>query len=198
MKRFLSLVMTMILLLSTYAFAESATATLAEMYAEAELLMAQGDYTNAAAKFEGMGSYSDASQMAMYCKAIEAAETLQMFDVAIEAFNQLGDFKDSKQMATYYEARKYQSAAEGLLPDSFMSVDNPTSDLSDDNSEPENIDESLQPDFSLSDMSDEDLTSAKEYYEEAYKKYAELALFKDCMSRLQNCTEMLTIIKKLL
>ena len=94
------------------AYSESATSTLQEMYAQAELSMATGDYSGAAAQFEALGAYSDASQMAMYCKAIAAAETLGMYDIAVSAFNDLGDFKDSKQMAVYYTARSYQAVGD--------------------------------------------------------------------------------------
>lgn len=110
MKKILVLVLALILALPMVANSESATATLQEMYAQAELLMAQGDYTGAAAKFEALGAYSDASQMTMYCKAIAAAETLGLYSMAIDAFNDLGDFKDSKQMAKYYEGRAYEAS----------------------------------------------------------------------------------------
>ena len=65
MKKILVLVLALILALPMVANSESATATLQDMYAQAELLMAQGDYTGAAAKFEALGAYSDASQMTM-------------------------------------------------------------------------------------------------------------------------------------
>ena len=108
MKRFAALFVTIILLLSS-ACAESATAALQELYAQGELLMVQGDYAGAAAKFEALGTYSDASQMAMYCKAIAAAETLGLYSMAVDAFNDLGDFKDSRQMAKYYDGRRYEA-----------------------------------------------------------------------------------------
>lgn len=101
-----------LLLLFSSAAAESA-ATLDVLYKSAELLMVQGDYTGAAAKFDAMVSYSDASQMAMYCKAIAAAESLGLYSVAVDTFKGLGEFKDSPQMAIYYTARSYQAIAEG-------------------------------------------------------------------------------------
>lgn len=120
MKRLFSLLLSIILLfvilITTFtAASESATAQLQEMYAQGELLMAQGDYAGAAAQFETLGAYSDASQMAMYCKGIMAAESLGMYDVAISAFQGLGDFKDSKQLLTYYQGRSYQAAADVLV-----------------------------------------------------------------------------------
>lgn len=110
MKRLIPLLLSILLLFSSAA-AESAAA-LDELYKSAELLMVQGDYTGAAAKFDAMGSYSDASQMAMYCKAIAAAESLGLYSVAVDAFGSLGEFKDSPQMAIYYTARSYQAIAE--------------------------------------------------------------------------------------
>lgn len=109
MKKLIVMLMTVVLLMSS-AWAESATGALQELYAQAELLMVQGDYTGAAAKFEAMGTYSDASQMAMYCKAIAAAESLGLYSMAVDAFNDLGTFKDSPQMAKYYQGRAYEAA----------------------------------------------------------------------------------------
>lgn len=109
MKRFTAL-LAMIILLFSSACAESAAAALQELYAQGERLMVQGDYAGAAAKFEALGTYSDASQMVMYCKAIAAAEMLGLHSMAVDAFNDLGDFKDSKQMAKYYEGRAHEAA----------------------------------------------------------------------------------------
>ena len=109
MKKLLSILFVAIFLFAG-AYAESATATLQELYAQAELLMVQGDYTGAATKFEALGAYSDASQMTMYCKAVAAAESFGMYSLAADAFNDLGDFKDSKQMSKYYAARACEFA----------------------------------------------------------------------------------------
>ena len=110
MKRFTAL-LAMVILLFSSACAESAAAALQELYAQGELLMVQGDYAGAAAKFEALGAYSDASQMAMYCKAIAAAETHGLYSMAVDAFVDLGDFKDSKQMARYYRGRGYEATS---------------------------------------------------------------------------------------
>ncbi len=117
MRRLITVILAIILaLISVHAVsAESATAKLQEMYSEAELLMATGDYSSAAVKFEAMGAYSDASKMAMYCKAVSAAEDLNLYEVAAATFDQLGDFRDSKQLAQYYIARAYQWGAEQIL-----------------------------------------------------------------------------------
>ena len=114
MKRIISLTVCVFLLLSAVAFAENATTELQDIYAEAELLMAQGNYSGAASKFEALGVYSDASQMAMYCKAIAVAEMQGMYDIAVMTFQQLGDFRDSSQMVSYYTARSYEAAADAV------------------------------------------------------------------------------------
>ena len=114
MKRVISLLLLFAIMISV-ASAETATSSLQNIYAEAELLMVQGDYAGAASKFESMGTYSDASQMAMYCKAIYAAESLKMYSVAVDAFVQLGSFKDSIQMNKYYTARYYESISDSVI-----------------------------------------------------------------------------------
>lgn len=156
MKHIISLIVSVFLLLSAFAFAENATSELQGMYAEAELLMAQGDYSGAASKFETLGAYSDASQMAMYCKAIAAAETLAMYDMAVMTFQQLGDFRDSKQMVTYYTARGNETAADAV-------------------------------DLDIETTSITALNLAISKYEQAEEGYAQLALFKDCLTRLGDC-----------
>ncbi len=163
MKQFLSVIMIVMILLTSSVCAESATSQLREMYAEAELLMATGDYSGAAAKFDAMGAYSDASQMAMYCKAIVAAETLGMYNVAISAFEDLGDFKDCKQMATYYTARKYQAAGDSI---------------------------------DISTTFDSDLELARFSYEKGAEIYAGLALFKDCLTRMNECQSQSKIVEE--
>lgn len=110
MKRWISLMIALIALMTIGAHAEG----LEKVYSEAELMMVAGDYTGAAAKFDALGAYSDASQMAMYCKAVAAAETLGMYDVAVDAFTKLGDFKDSNQMAVYYLARGHEAAGAAI------------------------------------------------------------------------------------
>ena len=120
MKRLFSLLLSIILLIITsaaciFASSESATAQLQEMYAQGELLMAQGDYAGAATQFETLGAYSDAYQMAMYCKGIMVAEDQGMFGVAVSTFQNLGDFKASKLLMNYYQGRSYQASADALI-----------------------------------------------------------------------------------
>ena len=105
MKRFISVLLATIMLCS-FAIGETATASPQEMYAEAELLMVQGDYVNAAAKFEALSAYSDAAQMTLYCKAIYAAN-MGMYVASVDALSSLGQFKDAPQLAQYYTACSY-------------------------------------------------------------------------------------------
>ena len=157
MKRILILFTALLFAFSSSAYAKSAAASLQEMYAEAEFLMVQGDYAGAASKFEAMGAYSDASQMAMYCKAVSAAETTGLYIVAVDALTDLGDFKDSKQLAVYYTARSYEASGDVVDWDNISSAS----------------DDALE-------QAREDLTSASGIY-------AELALFKDCLTRMNSC-----------
>ena len=147
-----------LILLASVSAAESSIEKLQEMYASAELKMATGDYSGAAALFDSMGSYSDSSQMAMYCKAISAAEDLGMFDIAIDTFSKLGEFKDCPQMEIYYTGRASEAVVDSVI---------------------ENI----------STVSDEDLKNAGTLLDLAKTKYAELALFKDSLTRLSSCNE---------
>ena len=48
--------------------------------------------------------------MAMYCRAMYAAER-KMYDIAVDAFTKLGDFKDSAKMAAYYKAMGYEEVS---------------------------------------------------------------------------------------
>ncbi len=94
---------------------ESATTALQEMYAEAELKMVTGDYTGAAEIFDKMGSYSDCSQMAMYCKAFSAAEDLGMYEIAVDTFTKLGEFKDCQQLIVYYTGRSHENLVDKII-----------------------------------------------------------------------------------
>lgn len=110
MKRLAILLITLLLFGSTVR-AETATASLQEMYAQAELLMVQGDYVGAAAKFEALSAYSDAAQMTLYCKAIYAAD-MGMYEMAVDALSSMGQFKDAPQLARYYTACSFLNCAE--------------------------------------------------------------------------------------
>lgn len=79
-------------------------------YKSAEKRMTQGNYTEAAEIFEELAGYSDSAQMAIYCKAVAAADRGN-YALAIDALEQLGNYKDSAQLAQYYLAARYEEAA---------------------------------------------------------------------------------------
>ena len=116
LKRFFVILIALVMCIAaTVSAAESATAKLSELYAEAELLLVEGSYDEAAAKFDALGSYSDASKMAMYCKAISMAETYKMYTIAVDTLLKLGEFKDCEQLAVYYTGRGTEDAGDIVL-----------------------------------------------------------------------------------
>lgn len=121
MKRILIALM-LILSINSFAIAETATSSLQEMYAEAELLMVQGDYVNAAAKFEALSAYSDAAQMTLYCKAIYAAN-MGMYVASVDALSSLGQFKDAPQLAQYYTACSYLEYAKSGNTNNLVNIE---------------------------------------------------------------------------
>lgn len=108
MKKLLTRLLVTMMLLSVLPVTTLAD-TLAERYEAAEVLMVEGEYLAAADAFDALMTYSDASYMAMYCRAVNAGES-GLYSVAVEAFASLGEFKDSAKMAKYYTAREYQDA----------------------------------------------------------------------------------------
>lgn len=104
------------------ANAETSTEDLQEIYSQAELLMVQGDYAGAAALYEQLSVYSDAAQMALYCKAVYAAD-MGFYAVAVDALNSLGQFKDAPQLARYYTACSYLEYAESNVEDNLVQFD---------------------------------------------------------------------------
>lgn len=75
-------------------------------YNKAQELLSKGNYTEAAEKFESLGSYEDASYLAIYCKACALCEAGD-FKSGIAALNSLGDFKDCAYRVSYYTARSW-------------------------------------------------------------------------------------------
>lgn len=82
-------------------------------YNAAQKLMANGDYVGAAEKFESIGSYEDATSLAMYCKAVAMGESGNYAD-AIAAFESFGEYKDSGYMKLYYEALSLETAGDRI------------------------------------------------------------------------------------
>ncbi len=106
MVRRLSLVLLLMPLLLVFC----AAAKPEKIYDEAQSLLAHGKYAEAAEKFGSIGSYEDASVLAMYCKACALAESGH-YDIAITALQQMGDFKDCPMRVVYYSARSYEESA---------------------------------------------------------------------------------------
>ncbi len=113
MKKLCIFLLIMLLFTSVCGFA--AADALQDLYNEAQLLMIQGQYLEAAAKFEALMSYSDSAQMALYAKAIYMGEN-GMTDLCVSTMEMLGEFKDAPSMAVYYTGRGYEAAAALLDP----------------------------------------------------------------------------------
>ena len=113
MKRTLCLLLALALLLGA-AYAEETDAANAAAYAQAEQLMRDGRCSEASARFEALGAYADAAQMAVYCKGLSAAEDLLLYDTAVELFLSLSDFRDSARQAEYYQARGQEAAGDAV------------------------------------------------------------------------------------
>lgn len=71
--------------------------------------MAKGQYTEAATKFDELGSYEEASKLSMYCKAAAVGEAGD-FETAKNTFTILGDYKESQYMLIYYTAREAEAS----------------------------------------------------------------------------------------
>ena len=81
-------------------------------YNHAHELLAEGKYEEAIRAFDEISYYSDSSKMAMYARAIAAAEGGD-YTLAKETFTLLGDYKDCPYMIIYYNGRHYESQASG-------------------------------------------------------------------------------------
>lgn len=206
MKKFVSLLIAILVAvvtiptISIFGYAESASAELQEMYASAELLMAKGDYNGAASKFEALGSYSDASQMAMYCKSIGLAElcgfaSSALFDTAIESLQKLGEFRDSTYLTYYYTGHKYESIADSieLSHTEIETYNDQGLTLSYADMIEKLTDVDLQ--SIVSAFSDEELYEAGKNYGLAADTYYDIIMFKDCSSAWARCNEKKRIIE---
>ena len=105
-KQFMFLSLLLVLALTLSACAQ----TPESKYKSAEKRMTQGSYTEAAEIFEELAGYSDSAQMAIYCKAVAAADQGN-YALAVDALEQLGNYKDSAQLAQYYLAAGYERMA---------------------------------------------------------------------------------------
>ena len=101
-KRAIGLLLAMVLLLPAAALADAKST-----YSQAEGLMIDGKWGEAAALFEKITSYGDAAKCAVYCRAWEAYEQGNISD-AITALHGLGDFKDCIMAVQYFQGVRYE------------------------------------------------------------------------------------------
>lgn len=99
-----------ILLIALLLFPCSSFADAKDTYSQAQELLSQSKYTEAAKLFDSISTYEDSSKLAMYCKACSLCES-GYYDMGIVAFDGLGDFKDSPMRITYYKARSIEDKA---------------------------------------------------------------------------------------
>ena len=100
--------MAAVMVLAALVFLTGCTESNEKKYSKAQSLMASGQYSEAAAKFDELGSYEEATKLSMYCKAAAAGESGD-YDTAFSTFRLLGNYKESEYMITYYAARQEES-----------------------------------------------------------------------------------------
>ena len=88
-------------------------------YKKAQNLLSKGNYTEAAEKFAGLGSYEDAAALTIYCKACALCEEGN-FEQGITAFETLGDYKDCQMRISYYTARSWDAISIGTTEFEWM------------------------------------------------------------------------------
>ena len=92
----------------------AAVSSVEREYTAAENLLDRGQYADAAAAFEKLGSFEDASLLLMYSRAAIAGENGD-YTAAHAAFSALGDFRDASVMLRYYEGRETEAAGRHAL-----------------------------------------------------------------------------------
>jgi len=102
------LILLVVLTFAATAFAEDS----ASKYTEAQDLMGQGKFTEAATIFDSISTYEDASKLALYCKACAMCDS-GYYDIGISTLESLGDFKDCKLRVNYYSARLLDESTVG-------------------------------------------------------------------------------------
>lgn len=105
MKKSFLLTIVVLLLCPLAAFADAK-----DTYEQAQELLAQSQYSEAAKLFDSISTYEDSSMLAMYCKACALCES-GYYDMGIDSFTLLGDFKDSAMRINYYTARNLEDNA---------------------------------------------------------------------------------------
>ena len=96
-----------LMLIFTVVFLTGCQESIETKYKNAQALMAEGKYAEAAERFESLGSYEESSMLTIYCKAAAAGERGD-YDTAFNGFRGLGEYKDSRMMLDYYSARSYE------------------------------------------------------------------------------------------
>ena len=97
----------LLMLILTVVVLTGCQESIATKYMNAQTLMAEGKYAEAAERFEALGSYEESSMLTMYCKAAAAGERGD-YGTAFSGFRGLGEYKDSRMMLEYYSARSYE------------------------------------------------------------------------------------------
>ena len=110
MKRWFCLMLLAALAVCLSSCGKKEEAAYAVKYRNAESLIAEGRYAEAAAELEGLGSYEEATRLSMYCRAVEAGENGD-FATAFTTFEYLNGYRDSELMLIYYTARQHQAQA---------------------------------------------------------------------------------------
>ena len=82
-----------------------------QAYKKAGKLLDDGKYAEALEKFKALGSYEDASKMALYAQALDAAANGN-YDAALKTFRSLDAFKDSPIQISYWQARQAEDAGD--------------------------------------------------------------------------------------
>lgn len=87
-------------------------------YKKAKKLYERGQYSEAAAIFEGLGDYEDSSEKVKQCKYQQALALAadREFDRAIKAFTELGDYEDcTERLAAVQNEKAVVEAMEGQV-----------------------------------------------------------------------------------
>ena len=104
----------LLLALSVLLLLTGCTSAVEKNYLAAEKLLEQGEFEEAAEKFQALGSYEDASRLLMVSRAALAAENGD-YETARKAFSVLDGFRNVPEMQRYYEGREAEAAGRSSL-----------------------------------------------------------------------------------
>ena len=97
---------------SAEEFSETVVSSdVAQEYEAARALLKEEQYGKAAEAFDGLGNYAEAPRYAMYCRALEAAES-GLYSTAVTNLENLTGFLDSSVLCTYYTGRALEEREE--------------------------------------------------------------------------------------